>query len=455
VAVPLGVSIAFTAAPDVVDPAWTRIDTLPGCRVQSWSVSRGRPSEFEKTGAGTATVRIADLQGLFDPTNGASPYFPNVVPDKQAAIALRNPELGTWHTVFRGFIEDISYTLDQSRRVLWLELELVDGFGRLADVELMPGQDGLLPLPADIDAGHVFYAGGPVADRINFILDDAGWPAGTAPAGLREIFTGNVQLSQVIYPPGTDALSALYDAADAEFSGVANIYCSKDGVITFHGRQARFRPDVAEYHIRRQTVGDPSLTSVDSTVCPVHELGFNLGKASLYNSVSAYPQYAHATADTPPKLVEPTGAEIRDQLLEDAASIAAHGKKGLSFTDLLTWQGNATGNPALVETKLVAQYYRDNYHQPLPRVNRMVFKSRLPSDPLAGPLWKMLTLAEISDRLTFTSAHPGGGGFTADEYYVEGVRYQAEPGTPTVPNVTLELDVSPAALFTVNPFPDI
>jgi hypothetical protein len=64
----------------------------------------------------------------------------------------------------------------------------------------------------------------------------------------------------------------------------------------------------------------------------------------------------------------------------------------------------------------------------------------------------MLTLADISDRLTLTTAHPGGGGFTAEDYYVEGLRYECEPANDQVPNVQLELDVSPAALFDVNPF---
>src|SRR4029077_7119497 len=91
VADPLGVSVAFDDPPLTVDPVWTRIDTLAGCRVRDWTIDRGRPNEFEKTGTGTAVVNIVDQSGLFDPTNTTSPYNGKIVPGKQAGIALVNP----------------------------------------------------------------------------------------------------------------------------------------------------------------------------------------------------------------------------------------------------------------------------------------------------------------------------------------------------------------------------
>lgn len=445
---PLGFSIAFNDGPLVVTPTWTRIDTLSGCRVQEWTISRGRRNEFDKTGAGTATVRIADLDGLFDPTNGFSTYFGKVLPDKQAALALFDPVQETWHTVFRGYIENVDYTIGSftfasgavTHGVIFLEVQLVDAFAWLNDAELMPYPDaGDLP-PAE-SAGRVFYedTAGSVGDRIDAILADVSWPS-----GLSSIFTGNVRVTETVYEPGTSALSAIYDAADAEFPGVANIFVSKDGIVTFHGRQARFRPDVAEYGINRRTVGDPSVTDADATIVPIAELGFNLGKEALYNTVLAYPQ------DTAVG-IPPTETEISGQLVEYSASITAHGPKGLTFTDLLTLEGTATGNTALQETKLFATYFADNYHDPLPRISRMVFKSRMPTHRLADPLWKMMCRCEISDLLTVQTAHIGGGGFN-DDYYVEGIRYTCRPANDQIHEVTLEVDVSPQALFTNNPF---
>lgn len=435
---PLGVSVAFDDGPLVVDPTWTRIDTLAGCRVQEWTISRGRPNEFARTSTGTATVRIADQQGLFDPTNGFSSYFGKVKPDKQAALALYDPVGEQWHTVFRGHIEDVAVDVDISRRILFVELTLVDGFAYLTDHELQVG-DGNTPPPES--AGRVFYedTADSVKTRIDTILADVGWPS-----GLSSIFSGNVKVTETVYEPGTAALAALFDAADAEFPAVANLYMSKDGILTFHGRQARFRPDVAEYGIQRRTVGDPSVTAGDATIAPISELQFSLGKESLYNSVLVLPQ--DATVGVPP-----TEAEAAAQLVEYGASITTHGKKSLTFTDLLTVQGIATGNTALQETKAFATYYADNYHDPLPRISRMVFKSRMPDHRLAAPLWTMMCRCEISDLLTVQTAHVGGGGFD-DGYYVEGIRYTCRPANDQVHEVILEVDVSPQALFTTNPF---
>src|SRR5262245_31065933 len=146
-AAPQGVSIAFGSGPLVVNPTWTRLDKIDGLHVQSWSISRGRPTEFEQVGAGTATVRIVDELGLLDPTNGFSTYFGDVLPDKQAAIALYDPVQEEWQTIFRGYIDEINYELDLTRSFLRVDLQLVDAFGWLTDAELMPGEDGVTPTP--------------------------------------------------------------------------------------------------------------------------------------------------------------------------------------------------------------------------------------------------------------------------------------------------------------------
>lgn len=432
------VSIAFTTTnPLTASPTWTRIDNLAGLRVRSIVIERGRRDEFGKTQTGTARLQLVDSAGLLDPTNGAGTYFNQILPDKQAKIELYNPVLAEYQTIFRGFVEDFNYTLDLTRTYLTVDLDLVDGFAVFADYELQPGEDGDTPDAGS--EGRVVYGAtvtGNVGDRIEAVYLDVGWPS-----GLADIFTGNVRVQEVIYEPGTSALTALMDAADAEFPGVANVYMSREGMLTFHGRQARFRPDVAAYGIRRQEVGDPSVTDADATICPVHELGFNLGKSILFNKVLSLPQ----------GIAE---ADVAGQLRKDATSITAHGSKSLTFTDLLTLEGLADGFDYLDETALFATYYRDNYKDPLPRVSRMVFKTRMPDHRLADPLWKMLTRVDISDRLTLTTAHPGGGGFSGEDYYVEGVRYDIRPANPQVPNIVLDLDVSPAALFDSNTFDD-
>ena len=224
------------------DPDWTRIDTLEGCRVQEYTIDRGRPTEFDKTDTGTAVVRLIDREGLFDPTNTTSPYYGLILPGKQAAIALQNPVSDEWFTLFRGFVESWHYRLDQTRQYMELELQLVDGFAILARAILEVGEDGApgrrLHEPAvrtaragggalaELAAGNVLYGEttGTVERPDRRVLEDVGWPD----VPMRDVFTGNVRVGPKAYGPGTSALDAIWDAVDAEFPGVANCWMSKD-----------------------------------------------------------------------------------------------------------------------------------------------------------------------------------------------------------------------------------
>lgn len=438
--------IAFDADPMVAAPDWTRIDTLPGCRVRDWQVDRGRPNEFDKTDTGTAVVRIVDREGIFDPTNPASDYVGRIVPGKQAAIGLQNPVSDEWFSQFRGFIESWSYVLDQTRQYMELELQLVDGFAMLARAELIVGEDGALPLPAEIAAGNVGYGEtlGSVKDRIDGILGDVSWPV-----ALRDVFSGNVRVGPKVYGPGTNALDAIWDAVDAEFPGVGNAWMSKDGLFVFHGRQARFRPDVAEYGIQRRTVGDPSGWGDDPDVVPVSELEWTKGSEALFNVASATPQGILDGGSW--RALDPEQDDVPGQTVRDDASITAHGRRPLSFDNLQTLVGIATGNDSLEETKLFANYYVQNYSDPTERISRLVFKSRRPGAQNGSALWQHVCKCEISDLLTLVTAHPGGGGFNT-EFYVEGIHLTCRPGGPAFPIIELALDVSPKAFYATNPF---
>jgi hypothetical protein len=451
VADPPGVSVAFDDAPMTVTPAWTRIDTLPGCRVRDWSIDRGRPDEFSKTGTGSAVVHIVDRAGLFDPTNASSPYNAGIKPGRQAAVSLYDPVHDLWSLVFRGYVEAWRYKLDQTRQYLELELQLVDGFAILERAELIVGEDGALPLPAEIAKGNVAYGLtlGTGADRINAILGDVDWPT-----ALRDVFSLNTRFGPKAYGPGTSALDAIWDAVDGEFPGVGNAWMSKAGVFTVHGRQARFRPDVAEYGIGRFTVGDPSAwdpaVDPDHSVVPVAELEWVIGDDNLYNAASATPQ-GILNADGSWRMLDPDKDNVAGQYVKDDTAIASFGLRSITFDQLQTVVGIHTGNDALQETKLFASYYVTNYANPAPRLSRLVFKSRRPSDPHAAALWNFLVSVEISDLLTLQTQHPGGGGFNTD-FYVEGLHYSAHPGPPEFAIVELALDVSPRANYTDNPF---
>jgi hypothetical protein len=177
-------------------------------------------TEFDKTNTGTAVVKLIDRAGLFDPTHLSSPYHGKLVPGDQAAIALRDPVTDEWFTLFRGFVEEWSYRLDQTRQYMELELQLVDGFGSSPDGQPRPATRSRRRTTATCSTTA------PSSDRCRpgqQILNDVSWPSATA-----RHFTG-ANLSEN-NSPGTSALAALQDAAD-EVPGVANLYIDKTGFV--------------------------------------------------------------------------------------------------------------------------------------------------------------------------------------------------------------------------------
>lgn len=431
---PQGVCVAFDDDTLVESPQWHRLDDPAGpFKVTGWEIRRGRSYELDKTVGGTARVTLVDQAGNFDPTWSSGPLFGKLEPMKQAAIALQNPVTSAWTTLFRGFVSDWDFEMDITERLMYVTLTLVDGFDLLAAAELLPGLAGITP--PSISTGDVYYPHDQAVDaRIHAILNDAGWPL-----GLREIFSGNVTCQETVYANRTPALSAMFDAADAEWPGVANIYMGKTGKVVFHGRYARFRPAVVEYDIDTFNVGDAAqVTANPTTYAPVREFGFTRGKTNLINEALAAPQNM---AD----------ADLAGQYSSDAASIAAHGSRSVSFGDLLTYRAlDGSGRTAAQETKLYSNYFPANYADPRTRIRNVSFKTLPVGVAGATTLWNLMCGIEISDILHVVTTHPWGGGFSED-FYVEGLSYSARPMSDTLHEVELEVEVSPKAYYTVEP----
>src|SRR5574337_236862 len=398
-----GVSIAFADAWDEVSPTWTQIDTgTTDYVVQSWTIDRGRPSEIDKTVTGTATINLVDWSGDFDPSWAGSAFYGNLDPMKQVAIALEDPTNSTWATLFRGFVSKWTWSVDPTEKFLYVTIDCVDG----VDMEC--------------------------ADRINAILDDAGWPS-----GLRSVFTGNVAVTPAIYAPRSQFLSAIDDSADAEFPGVANRYISKDGIFTFHGRLARFNPADVQYDITTWKVGDDAAVASDSSRAPIMPpLEFVRDVEDVVNAVYAAPQ---GIAD----------ADISGQWADDATSITKYGYRSLSFENLLTEHGYLLDSDDLVETLSFAPYYVDNKATPRTRVPQVTFKGVDKDDPRASNVWDLICNIDISDIIDISTSHAWGGGF-AEDYYVEGVHYECSPGSDRQHDVTLTVDISPKAYYDTN-----
>ena len=440
----LGISLAPDDGVLVANPTWQRIDTA--YNVRSWGIDRGRPNEMSKTETGSGSVELVDRAGAFDPTNPGGAFYGRVEPgypmasQVQAAIGLQHPGTAVWQTLFRGYVSTLRWTPYRREDHANVTLELADGLGLLAAMEMVPdGNWG-----HGVEDGNIVYnedlALDAVETRMHKVLDQAGWPA-----SLRRIFSGNVGLQKATYSPREPALDVIQDAADGEFPFVSNVYIGgpkEAGWVVFHGRYARFHPDVAEYDIRTWQLGDDAAAALSSQVVRVSPpLVASLDDTLLYTSALALPKE--------PAGVSYTAADITAQYCTDAARAAKVGLRTWSAEGLHTLKGDL-GRTAAQETRLMADYVRDNFARPQVRVGQLTIKSRPLTSVNGTATWNLLCNVDISDIVHLTTTHSGGGGFDHD-FYVEGIHYTARPGGG-IPYVELTLDVSPRAYYDSNPF---
>jgi hypothetical protein len=390
--------------------------------VSHYEIQRGRSSELEQTGTGTATITMIDTNGSLDPSTGSTDFDPM----KPVAIALTNPVTGTSSPIFRGHVARWSYDPYPTGTYATATLDCVDGMDVLAAIEMTPGDFGDIS-GAGTEGNIIYLAAEQVAHRIGEILDECDWPL-----GLREVFSGNVRLQPTTYAPRATALSAIFEAADGEHPGVANFFISREGKAVFHGRLARFRPLDAQYHISIWRAGDEAAVAADSSRAVIVDVDYDRDKDKIINSALATPQ---GIADE----------DIEGQRVQNTASIAAYGTRSWSAENLITASDHFGAATAEVATKKFATYYVNNFKDPRTRVNRISFSSR--GRPTDARVWAILCGVDISDiiRLTYR-------GFVDEDFYVEAIHYDVSPLNDQYLDVQLDLDVSPRAHYNTNPF---
>lgn len=428
-----GVAVAVGSTPSTEVPQIQNLsDPGTGLIVSEWEISRGRSYELDRNQAGTATITLIDLTGALD-ISGGSTIFAIGTP---VTIGLDDPLNGGTNPVYTGYVERVEYDLYQTEDYAICTVNLVDGTDRLARTEMHPGEGFVLEwgdFAADTDAqdGDLWFdADTQVEHRINQILDQAQWPA-----SKREVFSGNVSLQATVYAYRTPALTAIMDAADAEQPAASNFYIGKEGNAVFHGRQARFRPAVAQYHIAIWSVGDLAAVTASPGRALIFELAYDLDVDKVINVSIATPKGID-------------DADIDDNRVEDSGSISAYGPRseGGSWDNLITAADYFGADTPKAATRKFAEYVVANFAEPLLRINKLVFKY-VGDDPVYGPAIKsLMSNVEISDLIRITTTHLGGG-FSDDDFFVEGIRMNARPK-----EIVLELDVSPRAHYETNPF---
>lgn len=455
--VPPGVSLAFTNGP-LDDPVtWTRIDNYAGVHINEISIDRGRGDERSKTAPGTVSIKGIDSAGVLDPTNASGPFYANLKPVKQAAVSLYNPVTADWHYRFRGYVDTYSFTVDPSEKWTEFEITFIDMLDMSNDAEITPDQAGNT-VPTE-SVGDCYYTGQQVSDRLLAVLADTAvdFPTGafqpTWPATLLQIASGNVNVQGRVYANRTSLLQVIDEACDAEYPGSTNRFITKDGAFAFRGRYYRFVPnlyaaandasrapgtELVHWH-----VGDLPAYKLDSTLGVFTGLKFQLGKTNLINCALV-------------TQVGITDAQLASgsNFYSDATSIGNYGPRtsGLSLENLIIASGSSDSNTGIQEAATFADATVQNYKDPVTFVEELTFKTPNAGDPtLQANIWAVLTGIELSDLVTVTSTHPGGGGFAAVDHYVESLKETYVPLQGDTWEATLTVGLSSKAHFTYTP----
>lgn len=451
---PNGIRIAFGQNAYSTDPTWTWLNDPKFANqaynpltpfnsrvVAGWSTDRGRAYELDKTQTGTATLTVYDTTGYMDPTNRSSPLYGKVFPNLRARINAQNPSSGAYSDIFTGFVESYRWKFSsQIENMMIITISLVDGFELLTRGEIQPGPSGTTIFLGD-------SASTACQTRLDAIADLANWPTG---AEWRNFNTGNCKLQKTIYNPQTSFLSAMQDVADAEFPGVANLFCRRSGQIAFLGRYPRFQPTNYPDDVQFWQAADRNGQAPADGAAFISDIEWELDSKNLINASLCYPAGI-------------AQADIEGQVVTDPASITRYGIRTFSMPDLINDGQNLGGGfsaqPALTAnpaTKIFSTYYVDCYSQPVLRISSLTFKTRPRGD---SQTWALMLGVEIGDILTVFTSNPGGGGFSKEtfgegvvsQFFVEGIHNSVTaPLDGNLWEWTMTLDVSPRAWFPNN-----
>ena len=185
------------------------VDLTPD--VYSIKIRRGRNIMRDTYEAGTATVRVFDSTGAWNPQNVNSPYFGFLTPLRKLRISATVGGVG--YFLFSGYTISYNYTYPQGEELGYVDIECTDAY------RLM--QQAAITTVADTPAGQ------DTGTRVNKILDQVSWPN-----SMRTVDTGN---TTCVADPATNrtTLDALLNAA---FSEQGAFFINSEGTAVFLNR---------------------------------------------------------------------------------------------------------------------------------------------------------------------------------------------------------------------------
>lgn len=199
---------------------------------RSINIKRGRNVLRDTYEAGSATVRIYDQDGRFNPQNTSSDLYGQLTPLRKLRISATYN--GTSYYLFSGYTTTYAYSYDQAEQVSYVDITAVDAF-RLFNL-------------ANITTVSAAVAGEYTGQRIDAILDEVSFPN-----SLRNVATGN---STVQADPATTR-TALAAIINAEFSEQGAFYINTEGQAVFKDRATTISSAGATPIVFNQTGGIP------------------------------------------------------------------------------------------------------------------------------------------------------------------------------------------------------
>jgi hypothetical protein len=183
-------------------------------QVQAVSIQRGRNANADQFQAGTASVRIADINGDFNPENLSSPYAGLLAPLRKITITATDNNTNLVYPLFAGYITGYNFTQAQVvGEVSYTTLTASDGF-RLLNM-------GTVSTVTGGTAGQLSGA------RVTSILNQIAWPS-----SMRDVDSGQTTMA---VDPGTSrtALNALQTVETSEYGA---LYMDPSGNVVFQDR---------------------------------------------------------------------------------------------------------------------------------------------------------------------------------------------------------------------------
>jgi hypothetical protein len=185
------------------------VDLTPN--VRQISIKRGRNIMRDTYEAGSATVRVLDPDGSFNPQNVNSPYYGFLTPLRKLRVSATVGDVG--YFLFSGYTTEYKYTYPQGQEIGYVDIICSDAFRLMQQ--------------AGITTVTGATAGQDTGTRINKILDQVQFPN-----VLRTINTGN---TNCVVDPGTSR-TALDALKNAEFSEQGAFFINSEGTAIYLNR---------------------------------------------------------------------------------------------------------------------------------------------------------------------------------------------------------------------------